>query len=87
MVAALAGAVLDHIHFDDSALDEWDWVQRGRDIAIQLALAATRPRPARLPRGCLLPSEYAKYESPPDTNGMMVWGDDSAFKTCDSTDC
>jgi hypothetical protein len=35
LVAALAGAVLDHIHFDDSALDEWDWVQQcGQDIAI-----------------------------------------------------
>jgi DNA-cytosine methyltransferase len=64
LVAALAGAVLHHIHFDnDPTLNEWDWVQRGRDIAIQLAISATRPKPARLPRGCLLPNEYAKYES------------------------
>lgn len=77
LVAALAGAVLNHIQFDDDpSLNEWDWIQRGRDVAIQLALAATRPKPARLPRGCLLPSEYAKYGSSPsppgDTDGCSI---------------
>lgn len=61
LIAALAGAVLHHCRFGDPSIDNWDWVQRGREVAVQLALAATRPEPARLPRGCLLPCEYSKY--------------------------
>jgi DNA (cytosine-5)-methyltransferase 1 len=58
LIAALAGAVLDCCHLsvqdDDGTID---WVRKGHDTAIQLAMAATRPSgPVRLPVGCLIPT-------------------------------
>jgi len=51
LIAALAGAVLDRC--PNLAVEDCDWVHKGREVAVQLAMAATRP-PADLPRGCLL---------------------------------
>lgn len=55
LIAALAGAVLDRC--PDIAVGDDDWVQKGREIAVQLAIAATRPLPAEVPRGCLPPTQ------------------------------
>jgi DNA (cytosine-5)-methyltransferase 1 len=73
LIAALAGAVLDHITIcccpnatDDSDHHDQhqhqhqhqhhiDWVQKGRKVAVELAIAATRSDgPAKVPRGCLV---------------------------------
>jgi hypothetical protein len=64
LVAALAGAVLDCCPGIPSPQPlrpsdkQEDWVERGRSVAITLALAATRTRLTVLPRGCLIPTEY-----------------------------
>lgn len=51
LIAALAGAVLDSCILDKN---NHDWVAKGYDTAIQLAIAATRP-PVELPPHCLIP--------------------------------
>jgi DNA (cytosine-5)-methyltransferase 1 len=72
LIAALAGAVLEvcldvpppadcDTDGDDNSQAGQDWVQRGREVAIELALAATREDYASLPRGCLAPREYEKF--------------------------
>jgi DNA (cytosine-5)-methyltransferase 1 len=54
LIAALAGAVLAHCELGIDV----DFVQHGLDTAITLAMAATRrSTPARLPQGCLVPTE------------------------------
>jgi DNA (cytosine-5)-methyltransferase 1 len=66
LIASLAGAVLHYCpdiatpKKSRSTTGTIDWVQRGREVAIELAFAATR-RPTKLPRGCLLPTEYSKF--------------------------
>lgn len=61
LIAALAGSVLDcceGVLLPRASEGEQDWVTRGRLVAIALAKAATRPQPAKVPPGCLLPTEY-----------------------------
>lgn len=55
LIAALAGAVLDRC--SDFGAKKNDWLQRGLEVAVQLATAATRSEPALLPRGCTLPND------------------------------
>jgi len=55
LIAALAGAVLDH--FSNLGEKNDDWLHRGQEVAVQLAVAATRPELAPVPRGCLLVNE------------------------------
>jgi len=55
LIAALAGAVLDRC--PNLAMHDIDWVQRGQEVAVQLAMAATRHKLADLPRGCLVSNE------------------------------
>lgn len=54
LIAVLAGAVLDRCPNLDS--QDKDWVHHGREIAVNLAVAATRPK-AAVPRGCISPYE------------------------------
>jgi DNA-cytosine methyltransferase len=63
VIAALAGAVLDRIMpVGVSSSMEIDCVQRGRQVAMELAAASLRPQKrAPLPIGCLVPNEYAEY--------------------------
>ena len=56
VIAALAGAVLDRC--PNLPARDHDWVHRGREIAVQLAIAATLPEQAQVPRGCLSPNEH-----------------------------
>lgn len=55
LIAALAGAVLDRC--PNLATKDLDWVHRGQEIAVQLAISATRSKQAQVPRGCLSSNE------------------------------
>jgi len=55
VIAVLAGAILDHCR--PRPKDYRDWVERGREVAIALAISATRSEPAHVPRGCLVRRE------------------------------
>lgn len=57
LIAALAGAVLDRC--PNLAVRDHDWLHRGQEIAVQLAMSAARSKPAEVPRGCLLQHEQA----------------------------
>ena len=72
LIAALAGAVLDHIiiccslnanakpdsDHQHQHQHHIDWVQKGRKLAVELATAAKRSEgPAKVPRGCLVKSD------------------------------
>jgi DNA-cytosine methyltransferase len=75
LIAALAGAVLE-VSLDvpppspppplssddyDYLNSDQDWIVRGREVAVELALAATHDEYPNLPRGCLAPTEYEKF--------------------------
>eukprot|EP00980_Cylindrotheca_fusiformis_P010375 scaffold2306_cov132-Cylindrotheca_fusiformis.AAC.10 len=49
LVAALAGAVLAHCNLNEGRID---WVRKGRDTAIGIALSCTRTKHVDLPIGC-----------------------------------
>ena len=57
VIAALAGAVLEQIlpspPPSDNKDNHVDWIQKGLNTAVRLAMAATRPKgPAKVPIGC-----------------------------------
>ncbi len=53
LVAALAGCILDVLPLEFSMDgNRIKWIERGLDIAVKLANAATRPVPVSLPLGC-----------------------------------
>jgi hypothetical protein len=54
MIAALAGAVLDHCKLSGSNLD---WTEKGLTVAVALSMAATRSKPVPQPSGCLVPKD------------------------------
>jgi DNA (cytosine-5)-methyltransferase 1 len=67
IIAALAGAVLDHCALPSPAAEDGSggggggkigdqqWTEKGLDVAIALSLAATRSKPVAQPMGCLAP--------------------------------
>lgn len=60
VIAALAGAVLERCNIaldDEEKNSDNDWTRKGLDTGIALALAATKPLPCNLPRGCLVPND------------------------------
>ena len=64
IIAALAGAVLDHCHLSSGSSSSsqtdvmmMDWTEKGLEVAIALSMAATRSRPVPQPMGCLPPAE------------------------------
>ena len=59
LIAILAGSVLSKCQFEkyQHQPEEIDWTTKGRHIAVQLAYRATRNKPVKLPRGCLVPKD------------------------------
>ena len=64
IIAALAGAVLDHCHLssDGSKADVIDWTEKGLEVAIALSMASTRSKPVPQPMGCLPLAEKQQGE-------------------------
>jgi len=60
LIAVLAGAVLDQC--PNLAVQDYDWIHRGQEIAVQLAMAATRSTLSKVPRGCLSPNGRAVHK-------------------------
>jgi DNA (cytosine-5)-methyltransferase 1 len=54
LIAALAAALLEHCELKAQGTN---WIQKGHDVAVHLAKAATRETRAPLPVGCLVPEE------------------------------
>ena len=50
LIAALAGAVLAHCKLENQ--EQVDWIRRGHDTSISIALACTRVKPVDVPIGC-----------------------------------